>query len=180
MTRFVFNLQLNEEERVLFEQFLLPIEYLKMTEGRSGKKERRLAECTRKRLESALRKRDGPVIEGARLEQLKQGARECAEFFQRSSSCVEGHNSALSLKHHASRHLSVGKLNSRVVLHNYFSKRKDGRTAAERFFHQKPKDIFDWLLERVSWPVRPRGRKRKMETAARHTASTLTRLELVA
>lgn len=180
VTRFVFNLQLNEEERVLFEQFLLPIQYLKMTEGRRGKKERRLVECTRKRLESALRKRDGPVLEGARLEQLKQGARECAEFFQRSSSCVEGHNSALSLKHHASRHLSAGKLNSRVVLHNYFSKRKDGRTAAERFFHQKPKDIFDWLLERVSWPVRPRGRKRKMETAARHTASTLTRLELVA
>ena len=77
-------------------------------------------------------------------------------------------------------HLSAGKLNSRVVLHNYFSKRKDGRTAAERFFHQKPKDIFDWLLERVSWPVRPRGRKRKMEIATRHAACTLTRLKLVA
>ena len=55
-----------------------------------------------------------------------------------------------------------------------------GRTAAERFFHQKPKDIFDWLLERVSWPVRPRGRKRKMEIATRHAACTLTRLKLVA
>lgn len=180
VTKFVFHLQLNEEEKVLFEQFLLPMEYLKMTEGRSGKKERKQAECTRKALESALRKRDGPLLTEDRLQQLQQGARECAEFFQRSSSCVEGHNSALSLKHHASRHLSPGKLNSRVVLHNYFSKRKGGTTAAERFFHQKPKDIFNWLLERVSWPVRPRRRQGKMGAKICSTASSLTNLELVA
>jgi len=180
VTRFVFNLQLNEEERILFEQFLLPIEYLKMTEGRCGKKERRQAESTRKTLESALRTRDGPLLEEDRLELLQRSARECAEFFQRSSSCVEGHNSSLSLKQHASRHLSAGKLNSRVVLHNYFSKRKDGTTAAERFFHQKPKDIFDWLLERVSWPVRPRSRGRKMEVKMCGAANALTHLELVA
>jgi hypothetical protein len=180
VTRFVFNLQLNEKERVLFEQFLLPIEYLKITEGRSGKWERSQAKRTRQTLESALRTRDGPLLEEDRLEQLQRGARECAEFFQRSSSCVEGHNGALSLKHHASRHISAGKLNSRVVLHNYFSKRKDGTTAAERFFHQKPKEIFDWLLERVSWPVRPRSRGRKMEVKTCDETSTLTPLELVA
>src|SRR5262249_47179783 len=102
------------------------------------------------------------------------------EFFQRSSSCVEGHNSALSLKHHASRHLSTGKLNSRVVLQNYFSKRKDGTTAAERFFHQKPKDVFEWILERVAWPVRPRKRLRKIEVKTDNAESFLTHLELVA
>ena len=179
-TRFIFNLQLNEEERVLFEQFLLPLEYLKMVEVRSGKRERRQAERTRKKLESALKERDGPIFEEDRLEQLQRGARECAEFFQRSSSCVEGHNGALSLKHHASRHLSAEKVNSRVVLHNYFSNRKDGTTAAERFFHQKPKDLFCWLLERVSWPVRPRSRRRKMEGKTGTTESAITPLELVA
>ena len=179
-TKFIFNSQLNEEEKILFEQFLLPIEYLKMTEGRSGKKERRQAERTRKKLESTLKERDGPVFEEDRLEQLQRGARECAEFFQRSSSCVEGHNGALSLKHHASRHLSAEKLSSRVVLHNYFSNRKDGTTAAERFFHRKPKEIFCWLLERVSWPVRPRSRRRKMGIKTCSTASSLTPLELVA
>jgi hypothetical protein len=179
-TSFIFNLQLNEEERILFEQFLLPMEYLKMTEGRSGKKERRQAERTRKKLESTLKERAGPLFEEDRLEQLQRGARECADFFQRSSSCVEGHNGALSLKYHASRHLSAEKLNSRVVLHNYFSKRKDGTTAAERFFHQKPKDVFCWLLERISWPVRPRSRRRKMEVKTCSTAMALTPLELVA
>lgn len=179
-TRFIFNLQLNQEERILFEQFLLPMEYLKITERRCGKKERRQAERTHKALERALKTWDGPLFEEERLEELQRGARECAEFFQRSSSCVEGHNGALSLKHHASRHLSSEKLSSRVVLHNYFSKRKDGTTAAERFFHEKPKDLFGWLLERVSWPVRPRSRRRKMELKTRSATSALTPLELVA
>jgi Family of unknown function (DUF6399) len=179
-TRFMFHLQLNEEERMLFEQFLLPIEYLKMTEGRSGKRERKQAASTCKALESALRKRDGPLLEEERLEQLQRGARECAEFFQRSSSCVEGHNGALSLKHHASRHLSEGKLDSRVVLHNYFSKKKDGTTAAERFFQQKPKDLFGWLLGRVSWPVRPRNRRRKMGIGTHSSTNASIPLELVA
>ena len=180
VTKFMFHLQLNDKEKVLFEQFLLPIEYLKIVEERSGERERREAEHTRERLERALWARDGPIFEEERVKQLQQGARECAEFFQRSSSSVEGHNGALSLKHHASRHLSTEKLSSRVVLHNYFSKRRNGTTAAERFFHQKPKDVFDWLLERVSWPVRPRSRRRKMEVKTCSTASSLTHLELVA
>lgn len=176
----VFNLEMNEEERVLFEQFLLPIAYLKMVERRSSKKEQERAEGTRNRLENALMNRYGGLLEEGRLEELKRGAEECAEVFQRSSSCVEGHNAALSLKHHASRHLNSEKLNSRVVLHNYFSKRQDGTTAAERFFHQKPKDVFIWLLERVSWPVRPRRRLRKMETKTHPPTSSLTPLELAA
>lgn len=177
---FIFHLELNNEERNLFEQFFLPIEYLKLVEKRAGKKERKTAQRTREKLEGDLRNRDGPLLEEDRWKELRQGACECAEFFQRSSSCVEGHNGALSLKYHASRHLSNGKLNSRVVLHNYFSKRKDGTTAAERFFHQKPKDVFAWILGRVAWPVRPRKRRRKMEVKTHDGASISTHLELVA
>jgi hypothetical protein len=178
VARFSFNLQLNEEEKILFNQFFLPIEYLKMVEERCGKNERKQAESSRQALQSSLKQRDGPLIEEDRLKLLQQGAQECAEFFQRSSSCVEGHNAGLSLEHHASRHLSTGKLNSRVVLQNYFSKRKDETTAAERFFHAKPKDVFSWLLERVSWPVRPRSKRRKMEIKTGRTEGVLTHLEL--
>ncbi len=177
---YIFHLELNNEEVIIFEQFLLPIEYLKMVETRCGERERKMAQRTRERLEVVLKNRDGPLLEEDRLKQLQQGAYECAEFFQRSSSCVEGHNAALSLKHHASRHLSSGKLNSRVVLHNYFSKRKNGTTAAERFFHHKPRDVFEWILERVMWPVRPRKIMRKMEAKTDGLANALTHLELVA
>ncbi|MGA8164659.1 MAG: hypothetical protein WB791_06500 [Waddliaceae bacterium] len=74
MTRLAFNLQLNEEEKELFEQFLLPIAYLKMVEGRSSDRERERAENTRKKLESALKTRDGPLLEEDHLEQLQGGA----------------------------------------------------------------------------------------------------------
>ena len=49
-----------------------------------------------------------------------------------------------------------------TVLHNYFSRRADGTTAAERFFGQKPDDLFGWLLQRLPElprPAQPRPRK---------------------
>jgi len=157
-----FSLRLDNDERVLFEEFLLPIAYLEMIEGRGGKREREQAGRTVKALKEAMRQRDGPLPGEGRLKELKRGACESAELFQRSSSCVEGHNGALSQKYHASRHLNCERLNSRVVLHNYFNKRRNGTTAAERFFQEKPKDVFSWLLERISWPVRPRNKQDRL------------------
>lgn len=157
-----FSLRLDNEERVLFEELLLPIAYLEIIEGRGGERERKQAGHTVKALKEAMRQRDGPLPGEERLKELKRGARECAELFQRSSSCVEGHNGALSLKYHASRHLNCERLNSRVVLHNYFNKRRNGTTAAERFFQEEPKDVFSWLLDRVSWPVRPRNKRDRL------------------
>lgn len=173
-----FSLRLDNKERILFEKFLLPIAYLEMIEGRGGKREREQAECTVKALKKAMRQRDGPLPSEERLKELKQGAYECAELFQRSSSCVEGHNGALSLKYHASRHLNYERLNSRVVLHNYFSKRKNGTTAAERFFHEKPKDVFNWLLERVSLPVRPRNKRDRLKVKTSQVAIDTSDLEI--
>jgi len=151
-------LNLTEDERLTFEEFLLPLEYLKRVEKRSGKAEKEMAAKMRERLELSIR--DGPLgSNDPRCVELRKAASDCADFFQRSSSCVEGHNGVLSLKHHASRCLNPSKLEGLVVIHNFFSKRKDKTTAAERFFQQKPKDLFDWLLDKVSWPVRPRNTK---------------------
>jgi hypothetical protein len=88
---------------------------------------------------------------------LQQQAQECAELFQRSSSCVEGRNGQLSLKHHALHHLTKRKLRVLTVLHNYLVRRPDGTTAAERFYDQQPDNLFAWLLSRLSHPARPRA-----------------------
>jgi hypothetical protein len=88
--------------------------------------------------------------------ELDRKARECADLFQRSSSCVEGRNGQLSLKHHALHQLTTRKLKALTVLHNYFVRRADGSTAAERFYGTAPRDLFAWLLEHVSLPARPR------------------------
>jgi hypothetical protein len=98
-----------------------------------------------------------------RRELIEQTARQCAEMFVRSSSCVEGRNGHLSLHHHGLHRLSDRKLAALTTIHNYFLRRADGTTAAERFFGFKPQDLFEWLLDRLDLPARPaKKRPRKV------------------
>lgn len=86
---------------------------------------------------------------------IEMVAQECAHLFQRSSSCVEGRNGQLALRHHSLHRISDRKLAALTTVHNYFVKRSDSTTAAERFFGTKPRDLFEWLLEQVDLPGRP-------------------------
>lgn len=92
---------------------------------------------------------------------LENIAKECANMFQRSSSCVEGRNGQLSLRHHSFHRLSNRKLSALTAVHNFFIKRTDGTTAAERFFDNKPREMFEFILETVSIPGRPAKKRRK-------------------
>ena len=91
---------------------------------------------------------------------MEHKAQQCAEIFQRSSSCVEGRNGQLSLKHHALHQLTRRKLQALTVLHNYLVHREDGSTAAERFYGVAPRDLFVWLLGHLRLPARPRAARR--------------------
>ncbi len=90
---------------------------------------------------------------------LEQAAAECADLFQRSSSCVEGRNGQLALHHHGRHRLSARKLKALTAVHNYFIRRSDGTTAAACFFRRRPEPLFEQLLERLPPPPRP-ARKR--------------------
>jgi len=68
---------------------------------------------------------------------------------------VEGRNGQLSLKFQAFRRMNEQTLKVLTVLHNFFIKRADDTTAAQRFFEQRPRDLFTWLLDKVELP-RPR------------------------
>jgi len=81
-------------------------------------------------------------------------ARECAQLFQRASSCVEGRNGQLALRHHSLHRISKRKLAALTTVHNYFSERDDGTTAAERFFGAKPRNLLEYVLDRVNLPGR--------------------------
>lgn len=89
------------------------------------------------------------------VKMIEQVGEECANLFQRSSSCVEGRNGQLSLRHHGLHRLSSKKLEALTSVHNYFIKRRDGTTAAERFFGSKPKEMFEYLLNKIDMPGRP-------------------------
>tara|TARA_B100000745_G_C20134809_1_gene388945 strand:+ start:356 stop:1789 length:1434 start_codon:yes stop_codon:yes gene_type:complete len=101
----------------------------------------------------------GTTQEG--LASLENLAKECANIFQRSSSCVEGRNGQLSLRHHSFHHLSNRKLSALTTVHNFFIKRSDGTTAAERFFGNKPRDLFEFILANVNMPGRPAKKRRQ-------------------
>jgi hypothetical protein len=97
-----------------------------------------------------------PAEERAKVERVAETS---ADLFQRSSSCVEGRNGQLALRHHSLHRLSNGKLGALTVVHNYYLSRGDGTTAAERFFGAKPRDLFGWLLDRLDVPARPAAKR---------------------
>jgi hypothetical protein len=145
----------------LFEQ-LVSIQYFRLCLQRAKKKEQKeRIKTTLKKLEAMISNNPlwREISEGVQTEWWRR-ASECAQVFQRSSSCVEGRNGQLSLKFHAFRRINPNSLKILTVLHNFFIKRADGTTAAERFFGQKPRDLFIWLLDKVELP-RPRKKHRR-------------------
>ncbi|MCP3924550.1 MAG: hypothetical protein GY714_18405 [Desulfobacterales bacterium] len=69
--------------------------------------------------------------------------------FQRTSSAVEGRNGWLTQMHHNGRGFTPKRLKAQTVLHNYYLKRPDGTTAAERLFRTKFPDPLEWVVERM-------------------------------
>jgi hypothetical protein len=79
-----------------------------------------------------------------------------AGLWQRTTSSIEGRNGTLSQRHHARRGLSERKLRCATHVHNFFSRRKDGTTAAERFFGREHRDVARAALETMGELKRPR------------------------
>jgi hypothetical protein len=140
-------------------KFLIPGLYLHAVAGKLPTAAERTA--LRQRAQSLLGTLQSSAVWVALSSTVQQDlhrlARDCAQLFQRSSSCVEGRNGYLALRHHQLRRLSDAKLGVLTALHNYVCKRPDGTTAAERFFGAKPDDLLDTLCDRVALPARPRA-----------------------
>lgn len=156
-----------EIESLLYEK-IIPAQYLLI----AGKKSRTAEEREKiisqgKKLLSEL-EAVGIWKTVAKVERIRliQIAIECANCFQRSSSCLEGRNGYLSLRHHGLHHISDRKLGALTVIHNYFIKRPDGSVAAERFFGKKPANLFGHLLKKLPYPPRPAQKRTKLAIAA--------------
>lgn len=91
-------------------------------------------------------------------------AQEMVGKFHRASSAVEGRNGFLSQIYHNKRGLSSKRLKALTVMHNYFIIRSDGSTAAQRFFGEKPPDLFEWLLHRMGELPLPRKARKRVES----------------
>ena len=158
------------EQEVLVHESLIPAAYLDRVVRKAP-----TAEAAAK-LRAAVRAIQAPLLEADglwthlspdRRRELTKLAQDCADLFQRSSSCVEGRNSRLSLWEHALRHISPKKLRVLTIVQNHFAKEPGAPSAAERFFGAPPADLFDYLLNRLDMPPRPR--KRRHESKKQHT-----------
>jgi Family of unknown function (DUF6399) len=97
------------------------------------------------------------------LTELIVKSKECAEKFQRSSSCVEGRSSMLSLYHHRFHRLNPRSIRALTVIHNFHITRADGSTAAERFFGAKHPNLFESLVKNVRIPGKPCSQYHNLE-----------------
>ena len=139
---------------------LIPAYYLRRVAQKANTaQERQRLRTLAAEVLTRARSPDGPWgrFDPAQQAELESRARQCADLFQRSSSCVEGRNGQPPLRHHALHHLTARKLQALTVLHNYAVQRADGSTAASRFYGAKPQDLFGWLVRRLSLPARLRA-----------------------
>ncbi len=141
---------------------VIPALYLERAAARSTRAEHRhrLRALSAQRL-APLQQPSHPIqsLDPPTRRHLEQVAGECADLFQRSSSCVEGRNGFLALYQHGHHRLSPRKQQVLTALHNFAIKRPDGTTAAERFFAQPHPSLFEQVLARMPWPARPAQRR---------------------
>ncbi len=159
--QYMDNLGISDSERQIMNDYLIPGFYLKrVAEKEKDEIRKGVIFDKSEELLSILSDPEGPLSDYSdeEIEALERVAKGFANIFQRSSSCVEGRNAQLSLKHHGIHRLSSQYLRALTVIHNYAIRRRDGTTPAERFFEAKHNDLFEWLLDHMDYPVRPRKR----------------------
>jgi len=158
---FVEGLALDAELERYFHEVIFPACYLKMIWKRLPKREKEALKELRKDLEIKL-------SASLYLEEMKKAlmdkGRECAEMFQRSSSCVEGRNGVLSLYYHRFRRLSIRSLKALTIVHNFHIKQMDNSTAAQRMFGGDHENLFESLVKSVRIPGWPQGQYHDPET----------------
>jgi hypothetical protein len=92
---FVSDLKLQQDQEYFFNEVVFPLSYLRIIWRRLQRKERSELKPLREYLEKRLK--EAPYQEELKKQWLNAG-QECADRFQRSSSCVEGRNGLFSLK----------------------------------------------------------------------------------
>ena len=161
----LFALEISPQLLELVSKRLVPALYLAEVARKAQRAERRhLIAKVAAALRLELDALDSPwqKLSRSARDHIMLVALDCAQLFQRSSSAVEGRNSTLDLRHHGHRVLSARKLAAMTVLHNFFITRADSTTAAERFFAQRPRDIFSHLLKQLPPPRRPAAKRRTL------------------
>lgn len=164
LQRFFEEQNLPPEIEQFLREVLIPLAYLEWVFKKTPTKERQALKPILEKMRT--RAREGP-LQGKEGEALQKQAAEVAQWFQRSSSCVEGRNGVLDMKHHGAHRLSQSRLSALTVVHNFHVRRSDGSTPGERFFQKKHDELFEAVTSRVPMLGKPRiGRVQRESLAA--------------
>jgi hypothetical protein len=153
--------ELNLLEKKLIQDELIPYFYLKSSamKEKDLDKKHKIQEKARELLSSIEEDKENfSTYSLKKQENFKSIAKECVNFFQRSSSCVEGRNAQLSLRHHGIHRLSHSVLQAQTVIHNYHTKNKNNKTPSTEFFEQEHDNLFESLLDKMDYSSRSRYR----------------------
>jgi hypothetical protein len=148
------------EVLLVLREILIPAMYMHQVLARTvrGEAHEKLRRTLRKVLSGLAQNASWQGLSASVRGELWAQAQELASRFQRSSSCVEGQNGYLSLRWHHLHRLPLPLLKALQVVHNFDRRRRDGKTAAMRFFGQAHRDLFQSLCETMPPPALPRKR----------------------
>ncbi len=91
-------------------------------------------------------------------------AKAMALKYQRTTSAIEGRNARLSHYYFTARGVKSSHVGSLTTLHNFWIKREDNTTAAERLCGFKPPDLFEFVLQNMAAIPLPRMRNQNNST----------------
>ena len=162
--REIDKLSLNASEKLAVHEILIPAFYYDRLSGKLKLEDQINFQNKANDLKNSVFNAGGKLanIDLNKKSMIENKCSELVNIFQRSSSCVEGRNGVISFKHHQLHDMSERKRGVMTAIHNFFNLRKDKKTAAERFFENKPADLFQKVLDSISIPARPLSPPRKI------------------
>lgn len=144
-----------------FTQFLLPITYWEQALKKTKYAPRRNFIKQQITLCNAAETKIPEQLSPQKRKALKEEALLLAAKFQRASSQVEGRNGFLSQIYHNQKGFDRTRLEVMTVIHNFDTRRCDGKTPAQRLFGEKMtfEPLFEYIIKNIDELPRPRKRK---------------------
>lgn len=155
----------NEEIKAWAKEYVLPYYYFK-EQLRKSKKKKRFREHYQTIVDQAKQSLETHSLTQEYLnDDWTNWAQQMSLKYQRTTSAIEGRNARLSQHYFSSRGVRKSHINPLTVIHNFWIKRTDQTTAAERLCGFKPPDLFEYLLQRSREIPLPRKRNAKLAAA---------------
>ena len=157
------SVQFSEQTKEWFTSFLLPITYWEeaLRKTKHGAQRNFIKEQIM--LCHTFKGQIADELSDQEYENFKDKALYLAAKFQRTSSQVEGRNGFLAQINHNQKGFDKTRLQVMTVIHNFDTRRIDGKTPAERLFgHQMNfEPLFEYIIKNIDELPRPRKRKAK-------------------